>query len=162
MLRGAQVTRGILFTVLGLAGLAAALLASQWRFASIGLAAVFLLLGGTAFSNATQIARSLRPFVKASVRVEVWSAPLPASSGAVFEIDSVSAFGAGLLIYLRATPGGPRSLLKVAQPGSARLEEDRIEIGEASYVSWAGTKLKPALDSTAPALVLLTRPQSTE
>jgi hypothetical protein len=149
--------RGILFAVLGFAGIAAALLNPRWHLLGVGAALVFLFLGGTALSNATQIVRSLRPFVKESVRVEVWGAPLPSSSEAVFEIDSVTAFGAGLLIHLRTTPGGPRSLLKVAQPGSVMLDGDRIEISKARYVSWAGKKLKPALDKRAPALVLFTR-----
>ncbi len=149
--------RGILFTVLGLTGLAAALFNTQWHLLGVGVAVVFFFLAGTAFSKATQIASALRRFVKESVRVEVWGAALPPSSGAIFEIDSVAAFGAGLLIHLRATPGGPRSLLKVAQPGSAKLEEGRIEIGEAAYVSWAGTKLRPAVGTTMPALVVVIR-----
>ena len=150
--------RGILFTLLGLTGIAAALLNAQWSLPGIGVGLVFFFLAGTTFSRASQIARSLRPFVKESVRVEVWGVPLPASGESVFEIDSISAIGAGLLIQLRATSGGRRSLLKVAQPGSARLEEGRIEIGEARYVSWAGKKLRPAVGKKLSALVLLPRP----
>jgi hypothetical protein len=161
VLRGAQVTRGFLFTVLGLAALAAALLSSHGRFLGVGLAVVFPAPRRHRVQQCDSIARSLSTFVKESVRVEVWGVLLPSSGGTGFQIDSVTAFGVGLLIHLRATPGGPRTLLKVAQPGSVRLEEIRIEINEARYVSWAGTKLKPALDNTAPALVLLTRPQST-
>ena len=87
--------------------------------------------------------------------------PLPASGEPIFEIDSISAFGAGLLIHLRAASGGPRSLLKIAQPGSARLEGDRLEIGQAAYVSFAGTKLRPAAGKTEPALVLFRRADPT-
>ena len=148
--------RGILFAILGFAGIAAALLNPRWQLLGIGTALLFLFLSGTALSNAAQIARSLRPLVKEPVRVEVWGAPLPSSGETVYEIDSVTAFGAGLLIHLRATSGGPRSLLKVAQPRSVTLDRDRIEISEARYVSWAGTKLKPALDKRTPALVLFT------
>ncbi|MGZ5475857.1 MAG: hypothetical protein ACXW29_05390, partial [Thermoanaerobaculia bacterium] len=91
------------------------------------------------------------------VRVEAWGMPLPASSEAIFEIDSVAAFGAGLLIHLRPGSGGRRrSLLKVAQPRSASVGEGRIEIGEAAYVSWAGTKIKRATGTNVPALKLLT------
>lgn len=150
--------RGALFIIFGLAGFAAALLNTQFHFLGVGVAVVCFLIAGTVFSKAYQLANSLRPFVKKFVRVEVWGIPLPASSEAIFEIDSVSAFGAGLLIHLRATSGGPRSLLKVAQPKSARLEEGRIEIGEAAYVSWAGTKLKPAVGTNMPALAFLTWP----
>ena len=147
--------RGILFVILALAGFAVASLNTQWHLLGVGVGLVFFFLGATAFSQAAQVASSLRPFVKESVRVEVWGVPLPASDGAPFEVDSIAAFGAGLLIHLRATPGGPRSLLKVAQPGSVRLEESRIEIREAAYVSWAGTKRKPAVGKRMPALVLV-------
>ncbi|MGZ8829248.1 MAG: hypothetical protein ACXW2Q_02605, partial [Thermoanaerobaculia bacterium] len=108
-------------------------------------------------SHANRLAGSLRPFLKKSVRVEAWGMPLPASSEAIFEIDSVAAFGAGLLIHLRPGSGGRRrSLLKVAQPRSASVSEGRIEIGEAAYVSWAGTKIKRATGTNVPALKLLT------
>lgn len=151
--------RGVLFTILGLAGLAAALLNPQFRFLGVAVGVIFFFLAGTGFSKANQIAISLRPFVKKPIRVEVWGMPLPASGEAILEVDSVKAFGAALLIHLRATSGGPRTLLKVAQPKSSRLEEGRIEIGEAAYVSWAGTKLKPAVGTNMPALVLLTWPK---
>jgi Na+-transporting methylmalonyl-CoA/oxaloacetate decarboxylase gamma subunit len=145
----------LVFTILGLAGLAA-FLSTRWNLVGLGVAVVFLFLAGTAFSNATQIAKAIRRFVKESVRVEVWGAALPASGAVIFEIVSISAFGAGLLIRLRATPGGPALLLKVAQPRAARLEEGRIEISEAAYVSWAGTRIKAAAGTKMPALVLLT------
>ncbi|MDQ2979516.1 MAG: hypothetical protein M3R62_09855 [Acidobacteriota bacterium] len=150
--------RGIVLGILGLAGLAIALLNVQFRFLGLAVGFIFLFLAGTVFSKASRIANSLRPFVQKPVRVEVWGLPLPASGEALFEVDSIAAFGAGLLIHLRATSGGPRSLLKVAQPGSARLEDGRIEIGEAAYVSWAGTKLKPGVGGRVPAVVLLSRP----
>ena len=72
----------------------------------------------------------------------------------MFEIDSVAAFGAGLLIHVRAAAGGPRILLKVAQPHAAIVREDRVEIGNAAYVSWAGGRLKRNVDPHVPALVL--------
>ena len=81
----------------------------------------------------------LRPFVKKSVRVEVWGVPLADST---FEIDSAYRFGAGLLIFLRSASGGRRTLLKVAQPKSASISEDRVEISDARYVQWAGRKLE--------------------
>ena len=147
--------RGIGFVVLGLAGLAGALFDARLRLPGVGAAVIFLFLASTVFSRASRIAASLTPLVKKSVRVEIWGLPLPAPGEVMFEIDAVSAFGVGLLIHLRAIPGGPRSLLKVAQPGPAKLEEGRIEIGEAAYVSWAGTRLKRAVGNMAPAVVLL-------
>jgi hypothetical protein len=147
--------------MLGITGLAAALLSPQWRPAGMATGFVFLSLAGTFFSHAAEIARSIRPFVRQSVCVEVWGQPLPESGEGAFKIDSISAFGAGLLIHLRAASSGPRLLLKVAQPRSARVEEDRIEISEAAYVSWAGKKLRPAAGKPMPALVLFTRPRVT-
>lgn len=154
--------RGILFTIFGLAALAAAAsVDTKLRFLAVGLALVCFFIAGTVFSKAYQLAESLRPFVKKTVRVEVWGIPVPDSSQPIFEIDSIKALGAGLLIHLRATSGGPRSLLKVAQPTSATLREGRIEISEATYVSWAGTKLKRAVGTKMPAVALLTSPNST-
>jgi hypothetical protein len=148
--------RGTLFAVLGLSGLIAAALSTPFRLVGLGVAFVFLFLAGSAFSTAARIASSLLTIVNKPVRVAVWGLPLPGCGDAVFEIDSISAFGAGLLIYLRPGAGARRSLLKVAQPTSARLQEGEIEIGDAAYVSWAGTKLKPAVGKHAPALVLFT------
>src|SRR5437016_4475068 len=99
--------RGIVFVVLGLAGFTAALFSSRLQFMGVGVGLIFFFLAGTVFSNATQIAKSLRPWVKKPVEVEVWGMPLPTSSQERFEIDSISAFGAGLLIHLRPASGGP-------------------------------------------------------
>jgi hypothetical protein len=87
--------RGGLFLVLALAAFSAALLDTRWHLTAAGVGLVFLFLGATAFSRAAQIAASLRLFVKRPVRVEVWGMQLPASSETTFEIDSVSAMGAG-------------------------------------------------------------------
>ena len=146
--------RGIAFLAVGLTALAVALLTTHFRFFAIVLALGCFLVGGTILSQAGQLARSLAPFVTCSVRVEVWGTPLPASDDSPFEVDSIKAVGAGLLIHLRRGSGGARTLLKVAQPRSARIEEHRVEISQARYVSWAGTRLKP--DSGHPAVVLFT------
>jgi hypothetical protein len=92
--------------------------------------------------------------VKKAVRIEVWGNPIPDASQPMFEIDSVVAFGAGLLIHVRVAAGGPRILLKVAQPHAAIVLEDRIEIDNAAYVSWAGGRLKRSVDPHVPAVVL--------
>ena len=145
--------RGIVFVLVGLASLVIAVLIAQFRFVPIAIGFGCLVVAGSMFSNAGQLAPSLRPFVKRPVRAAVWGAPLPAPTAPRFELESVSAVGAGLLLYLRAIPSGPRTLLKVAQPGSARLDGSRLEIGEARYVSWAGARLKPQVGK--PALVLV-------
>jgi hypothetical protein len=147
--------RAALFLLIGLVGFAAALLDPSFRV-GLGVGIVCFFLAGTTLSKATQIAHALRPlFLKKQVRVEVWGMPLPAPSEASLELDSIKAFGAGLLFHLRAGPGAPRTLLKVAQPGTMRLEGGRIEIDTAAYVSWAGTRLKPAPGAKMPALVLV-------
>jgi hypothetical protein len=123
-------------------------------FVWILLATILLFIAGTLNSKATRISRSLRPFVKRAVRIEVWGNPIPDPSRPVLEIDSINAFGAGLLIHVRATSGGPRILLKVAQPRAATVHEDRVEIDDAAYVSFAGGRLKRSSDPHVPAVVL--------
>ena len=129
-------------------------LAVPMAFMWILVAAALLLVVGTANSKAMRISRSLRAFVKKVMRVEVWGNAIPDSSRPTFEIESIAAFGAGLLIHVRATSGGPRILLKVAQPRSVTVLEDRVEIHAAAYVSWAGGRLKRSVDAQVPAVVL--------
>ena len=62
------------------------------------VATLLLILGATTFSKANQIASPLQPWVKKSVRVEIWGLPL---SGGSFKIESIRAFGAAILIQLR-------------------------------------------------------------
>jgi hypothetical protein len=116
--------------------------AGQYRFAAIVVALVAFLLAATVLSRAGELARTLAPYVKRSVHVQVWGTALPATDGSPLEVDSIRALSAGLLIHLRPGAGGARTLLKVAQSGAARLEDDRLEIAEARYVSWGGTKMK--------------------
>jgi hypothetical protein len=106
-------------------------------------------IAGTALSKATRFKKLLRPFVKRKVSIEVWGVPIPDLSRPVFEIDSISALGAGLLIHLRTNSGGPRVLLKIAEPVSTTIHEGHIEISDARYVSFAGMKLKRIPGSNA-------------
>jgi hypothetical protein len=149
----ALTVRSSLFALLGAVGLATAAFRPQYRLFGLGVAVIFLFLAATALSRATRIAGSLQSILKRPVGVEIWGAALPDHGDATFEVDSVSAFGAGLLIRLRP-PEGSRKLLKVAQPGPAQLQEGRIEIRDARYVSWAGTKLDRGAGGQQPALVL--------
>lgn len=145
-------TRGGLFIVLAVAGLAFAALDTPLRLVGVTIAALFLFLAASIFSRAGGLARSLQPLVRKSVRVEIRGLPL--EGDAIFEVDSIKAVGAGLLIHLRAASGGSRRLLKIAQPRCPKLEEHRFEIGSAAYVSWAGTRRPPAAGTKAPAVVL--------
>ncbi|MEO8033953.1 MAG: hypothetical protein ABI837_05930 [Acidobacteriota bacterium] len=108
------------------------------------VAVIGSFIAATVLSNAGGLSRSLRPFLKRSVRVVVWGSPPPGSDVLVFEVDSIAAFGAGLLIHLRQGAAGPRILLKVAQPRFPLITDGRAEIGVARYVSWQGAKFKPA------------------
>jgi hypothetical protein len=123
-------------------------------FITLGAAAAILLLAGTALSIAGRSARGLRSFVGSEVRVLARGAPLPASQGQPFRVESVMALGAGLNIHLRIEGETKRTLLKVAQPREVRITEGRLEIGGAAYVQWAGQRLKPAEADAAPALVI--------
>jgi hypothetical protein len=144
--------RGIAFFISGLAALSAAVIATQFRFVAIAVGLICFLLGATALSRAGQIATALRPFRDRSVRVQVWGAPVPVTGGSTV-VDSVMALSAGLLIYLRPSPEDRRTLLKVAQPGPARVGAGRVEIDNARYVSWGGKKLVPVAGH--PALTIL-------
>ncbi|MDQ6802746.1 MAG: hypothetical protein M3041_18235 [Acidobacteriota bacterium] len=123
-------------------------------FAWILAAAVLLFIAATANSKATRISRSLGSMVKTVVRIEVWGNAIPDPSRPMFQIDSIAGVGAGLLIHVRESSGGPRILLKVAQPRAATVLEDRVEITGAAYVSWAGGRLKRSTDAHVPAVVL--------
>lgn len=147
--------RAAAFTLVGLAGFILSSADPVLRVPGVLMACLFFLLAGTTLSNASQIARAVRPFVGKSVGVEVRGRPLPVPGETAFRIDSISAFGAGLLIRLRPASGGPRRLLKVAQPGPATVRDDRVEIRGAAYVSWAGARLGPGTGDGVPTLVLL-------
>ena len=146
--------RALFFVLLGLAGIAVALLAGELRLFGIVVGLLSFLLAASVLSKAGQLAGALQPFVRRAVRVEVWGMPLPAAGEAGFQVESIRSLGAGLLVFLRPRPRGPQTLLKVAQPGSEKLEGNRAEIRDAAYVSWAGAKIKPAAGETKPALRL--------
>lgn len=137
----------------GAAGLVLASSVPRLRPVGLALGLLCLFLAATALGRASGLASSLRPFVGKPVRAEVWGAPLPGSAGARCEVISIVAFGAALLIHLRAVPGGPRILLKVAQPGSGKVEGNRLEVADARYVSWAGRRLPRSAGIAALVLV---------
>ncbi|HEX7615623.1 MAG TPA: hypothetical protein VF554_10125 [Thermoanaerobaculia bacterium] len=156
---GPLMVRGLLFILLGLAGIAVGLLAAEFRFFGTAVAMFSFFLASSLLGKAGRLAAALQPLVGSTVRVEVWGTPFPAAS-ATFDVDSITGFGAGLLIHLQPASGGRGSVLKVAQPRSERLEGDRIEIGAAAYVQWAGTRLKPPAGTSAPALVICSKKRS--
>jgi hypothetical protein len=146
--------RGVVFVLLGLAGVWVGLQAAEFRFFGVALSMFSFFLAGSFLGKAGRLATALRPLVGRTVRVEIWGMPPPGAAGALFEVNSVTGFGAGLLLHLLPETDGPGAILKVAQPGSERLEDTRITIGTASYVSWAGKKLEPPAGTTAPPVAL--------
>ncbi len=144
--------RGVLFAILGLASVAAAVRTTRFNFLAIAAGLLFFLLAATSLSNAGRIAASMRHVVGKAVRVQIWGEALP-TAGASLIVHSILAASAGLLLFLKAPPDGPRMILKVAQPTSWRLEGGNLEIDAARYVSFRGVKKrkitgKPALSLT--------------
>ena len=86
------------------------------------------------------------------VRVKAWGVNLPELAGAEFAVHSVQSFGAGLHLWLRVWPGGPRWHLKVAQPNNVVIDEQGVCIQRAKYLQWQRKKL--AKDPAQPALRL--------
>jgi len=146
--------RGVVFALLGLTGLWVGLQAAEFRFFGVALAMFSFFLAGSFLGKAGRLAAALRPLVGRTVRVEIWGMPPPGASGALFDVNSVTGFGAGLHLHLLPDSDGPGAVLKVAQPGSERLEDTRIEIGTAVYVSWAGKKVAPPAGTSAPPVAL--------
>ncbi|MEO8620502.1 MAG: hypothetical protein ABI625_05515, partial [bacterium] len=125
-------SRGTLLMALGVAGFSVAFISPLFRFVAIIVGLVFLLIGATTFGSSGQIADAMQSHVKRPARVTAWGLPLPVVGEAVFEIDSVSALGAGLHIHLRGISGAPpRTDLKIAQPATWVVGADRLEIGSA-------------------------------
>ena len=113
--------RGIVFSLFGLASLFVAATIAHFEFMALAIGLACFLIAASSFSNAGQLAPSLRPFVKHPVRVEVWGASLPATTAPLFELDSVSAVGEGLLIHLRAISGGPGPCSRLPNPDQPDL-----------------------------------------
>lgn len=126
----------------------------QNAFAILFIMVAFFLIAETLLSRAGRLSKSLAPWVESRVHVEVWGRPLEAAGEEAFEIDRIAALGAGLLIHLRPIAGGPRWLLKIAQPQAPRFVNGRLEIADARYISWGGKKLARGSESKTPALVL--------
>ena len=70
----------------------------------------------------------------------VWGVPIRSRTASGLRVESVGAVGAGLLIYLKDAEE-TKTLLKVAQPRSWRVEDGRVVIDDAAYVQWAGKRL---------------------
>jgi hypothetical protein len=110
-------------------------------FVAVLVALAAFLIIGTRLSNAGRLSVSLQSLRSRSVTVHVWGAALPGDGNATYRVDSVRALGAGLLIFLRQSPNGTSTLLKIAQPRASRIEAPLLEVGHAAYVQWEGRRL---------------------
>ncbi len=147
--------RGVLFVLLGLVGAGLALRAEDYRPFGLMLAALAFLLGASLLGRPTRLASALGPLAGRVVRVSVWGAPIPDTSGALFVVERITGIGAGLHIQLaRHDDDDQGGNLKIAQPGGETLADERIEIASAKYVEWARKKIPRPEGSSAPALVI--------
>ncbi|MEO8054255.1 MAG: hypothetical protein ABI768_03835 [Acidobacteriota bacterium] len=146
--------RGLVFVALGMAGIWVGLQAAEYRFFGVLLAMFSFFLAASFLGKAGRLAAALRPLVGRTVRVEIWGMPPPGAGDGVFDVNTITGIGAGLLFHFLPDSDGPGAVLKVAQPGSQRLADTRVTIGTAAYVSWAGKKVSPPTGTKAPPLVL--------
>ena len=141
-----SVVFGALFAIMGVAGLAVAILNAQFRFFALAAALILLLVAGSMLSKAARIANQLPAIVGRSVRIEVWGHALEPTA---LRVSSVRVIGAGLHIFLSSPVAGSPKDLKIAQPSNARLSDTQLTIDNAAYISLAGRKLEHADDSPA-------------
>lgn len=111
-------------------------------FSLLVLAVLLLLPVATSLSQAGRLAAALQDQKQRAINVVVWGVPIRGARAAELRVESVGAVGAGLLIYL--TDAEEKTLLKVAQPRSWLVGEDRVVIADAAYVQWAGKRLARA------------------
>ena len=134
----------LLRAVLIVSGLAAVVAAAVTSTGSLLILAILLLFPViTTLSQAGRLAAALQGLKHRPVNAAVWGAPIRGPETSELRVESVGAMGAGLLIYLTGV-GEAKTLLKVAQPRSWRVEDTRIVIDEAAYVQWAGKRLARA------------------
>ena len=150
----------IAIVVIGFAGMVVGAIAPAFRFIGVVVALVCLFVLATALSPAGRLSTALKPLKGRIVDVEVWGAPLPGVSEGGLRLQSVRAFGAGLLLLLQPPSSRRSMLLKVAQPQSVLLELPRVDIADAAYVQWAGVRVRRREGVTA--FTLSMREQSQE
>jgi len=134
----------LLRAVLIVSGLAAVVAAAVTSTGSLLVLAILLLFPViTTLSQAGRLAAALQGLKHRSINAAVWGAPIRGPETSELRVESVGAMGAGLLIYLTGV-GEAKTLLKVAQPRSWRVEDAAVVIDEAAYVQWAGKRLARA------------------
>jgi hypothetical protein len=136
----------LLVTALVMLALAAALL--RWSIVFIAIAAALLLFVGSLLSVAGGLTKSLAPLLNRPVEIRIWGEPLPNACHGSCQIESIRALGAGLHLFVSCGSGSPTHI-KIAQPGSVRIAERRLEIGAAKYVQCAGRNLPRVAEAPA-------------
>jgi hypothetical protein len=133
-----------------LAGMAIAIAFASKRMTQpfTPVVALFLFLAGASlFGRVAGLAGKVSHLVGKTVKVKVWGSDLPGDKGSGFRLDKVSALGAGLHLYLRPLPDGASTHLKIAQPRGAVVGQSGVEVIEAKYIQWAGSKIKKPKDT---------------
>ena len=120
------------------------------------VALLLFLAGASVFiSKVSGLAEKMRPLLGKNVRVQAWGSDLPGNNpGSKFGVCAVRAVGPGLHVYLRPLPDGSPTHLKVAQPSGTTISDAGMEVGEARYVQWAGSKIMKVEGKIALVLVV--------
>ena len=147
--------RGAFFVALGLVGVGIGINATEYRPFGAMLATLSFVLGASLLGRPARLSTALRPLVGRVVRISAWGEPLPGSAGALYVIETITGFGAGLHIQLfRHDDEESGGILKIAQPANESLGDERIEIASAKYVQWARRRVDRPVGTSAPALVI--------
>ena len=131
-------------------------ISGRWPHPFALVVALFLLLTGTSLfiSKVGELAKRMHPLVGKNVRARVWGLDLAGSPGSRFTIYAVRALGAGLHVFLCPLPDGSPIHLKVAQPLGTQISNVGLEISEAKYIQWAGSKIKKVQGERALKLIV--------
>ncbi len=114
---------------------------------------IFGFLAGSLLSKAGRLLDAVYPMKGHRVHVAVWDSDIPGSPGAEFQLDGITAIGAGLHLFLRSN-NGLRGDLKIAQPGDSSVTADSLVIQAAKYVSWKRQRINPPQDRHSPAVTI--------
>jgi hypothetical protein len=92
--------------------------------------------------------------VKQCALLEIWGQLVFRPGDVIYDVVKVAAPGDALELQLRLEPEGDQQTLEIARPRKVKVDQGRLEIGEAASVRWAGEEIKPQPGSKKPALVL--------
>ena len=106
------------------------------------IALILIFFGANFFSKISELSQKMRPFIGKKVRIQVWGSALNYDGSGIFVLQSVSAIGAGLHLYLSPMPKGSPKHLKIAQPREATLNKKNVNVGNAKYIQWEGRMTK--------------------